>query len=150
MSAAGPRITVFSCSYCGAVPRELAAVERIPYPSNVHVVEFPCMGRVQGDVVLSAFEAGADGVLLVGCEEGNCHHQGGNLRALRRLAAMQAMLDEVGLGGARLSIWLGGLGQPTRFARRLTDFVGEIASMGESPLKSGGDAVDTSATEAAV
>lgn len=137
-----PNITLFSCSYCGAVPRELAAIKRIPCPPNVHVVEFPCLSRVQSDLVLAAFESGADGVLLIGCEEGNCHHQGGNMRTIQRLAAIKSLLDNTGIGANRLALWQGGLGQPTAFAERLHTFVTEIAAMGTSPLKSGGKSGD--------
>ena len=139
MNVASPSITIFSCAYCGAVPRELAAIRRITYPANVHVVEFPCLSRVYSDVVLGAFESGADGVILVGCEEGNCHHQGGNLRAIQRFPAMRSLLDTTGIGGERLVLWLTGLGQPFVFAEKVREFVDSIAAMGPSPLKSGGN-----------
>jgi coenzyme F420-reducing hydrogenase delta subunit len=90
---------------------------------------------VQGDLVLAAFEGGADGVLLVGCEEGNCHHQGGNMRAVQRLAAIKSLLANTGIGSDRLAFWQGGLGQPTAFVERLHSFVADIAAMGASPLK---------------
>ena len=89
----------------------------------------------QGDLVLAAFEGGADGVLLVGCEEGNCHHQGGNMRAVQRLAAIKSLLASTGIGSDRLAFWQGGLGQPTAFVERLHSFVADIAAMGASPLK---------------
>ncbi len=137
-----PSITVYSCAYCGAVPREMAAIERIPYPPEAHIVEFPCISRVQSDVILAAFEAGADGVLLVACEEGNCHHQGGNRRTLQRLEAMHALLAEIGIGAERLGLWQGGLGQPTAFVEQLEGFVESIKQLGASPLNRGERAGD--------
>ena len=138
MSESQPSITIYSCSYCGAVPRELAAMWHMPYPVNAHVVEFPCISRVQADLILSAFEAGADGVLLVACEEGNCHHQDGNMRTVKRLEAMRELMDAVGIGGQRLALWQGGLGQPRLFVERLQEFMGTISALGLSPLKLGG------------
>ncbi|NPV09628.1 MAG: hydrogenase iron-sulfur subunit [Anaerolineae bacterium] len=136
------QVTLFSCSYCGAVPRELAVAQGMDIPAEVHVVEFPCISRVQSDVVLAAFEAGADGVLLVGCEEGNCHHQGGNARASRRFQAMQDFLEQIGLGRGRLALWQTGLGQPSQFRTHVNEFVQHITELGQSPLKSGGSAGD--------
>lgn len=135
-------VTLFSCSYCGAVPRELALARGMALPEGVHVVEFPCISRVQTDVVLAAFEAGADGVLLVGCEEGNCHHQDGNTRTLRRFEAMGDLLEQTGIGRERLALWQTGLGQPSAFCARVGEFVERITQLGDSPLKSGGSAGD--------
>ena len=45
----------------------------------------PCSGRVEELLMLKAFENGADGVMVVGCLEGDCHYMVGNLRARRRV-----------------------------------------------------------------
>lgn len=52
--------------------------------------------------ILKAFECGADGVMIVACPEGKCKRIDGNLRAAKRVARVQQLLDEIGLGGKRL------------------------------------------------
>lgn len=52
--------------------------------------------------LLKAFECGADGVMVVGCPAGKCKRVDGNVRAAKRVARVQQLLDEIGLGGKRL------------------------------------------------
>jgi coenzyme F420-reducing hydrogenase delta subunit len=141
-----PEVTIFSCAYCGAVPRELALRAGLRLPASVHLIEVPCLSRVQADLILSAFEAGAQGVLLVGCEDHNCHHQGGNQRAKRRFAAMAALLEQVGIPRTRLSLWQGGLGDPRAFLAELNSFLAAIAGSPHQSQVAGGS-LDQGAAE---
>ena len=52
--------------------------------------------------ILKAFECGADGVMVIGCPSGKCKRVDGNLRSAKRVAWVQKLLDEIGLGGQRL------------------------------------------------
>jgi coenzyme F420-reducing hydrogenase delta subunit len=52
--------------------------------------------------ILKAFECGADGVMVIGCPAGKCKRVDGNVRASKRVAWLQKLLDEIGLGGKRL------------------------------------------------
>jgi len=44
-------------------------------------------------MILKAFEKGADGVMVVGCLEGDCHYLAGNLRARARVGRVADVLD---------------------------------------------------------
>jgi coenzyme F420-reducing hydrogenase delta subunit len=66
---------------------------RLTYPTNVKIVKVPCTGRVDIIHMLKAFENGADGVFVAGCLEGECHFLKGNLRARKRVAQAQALLN---------------------------------------------------------
>jgi F420-non-reducing hydrogenase iron-sulfur subunit len=68
----------------------------------VHEVLVPCTGRLQPEHVLKAFESGADLVLTVSCEQGDCRYLQGSERWSRRADYVRATLDEIGLGGSRL------------------------------------------------
>jgi F420-non-reducing hydrogenase iron-sulfur subunit len=52
--------------------------------------------------ILKSFECGADGVIILGCPSGKCKRVDGNLRAAKRVAWVQKLIDEIGLGGRRL------------------------------------------------
>ena len=54
--------------------------------------------------VLRAFESGSDAVIIFVCPEGHCRYVEGNLRAKKRVTWVQNLLDEIGLGGKRLSL----------------------------------------------
>ena len=51
---------------------------------------------------MKAFENGADGVIVAGCEEGSCHFKEGNLIAKRRVNYARKLLAESGLEMERL------------------------------------------------
>jgi F420-non-reducing hydrogenase iron-sulfur subunit len=61
-----PQIVAFSCDYCAYAAADLAGSMRLNYPTNVKIVQMPCSGKVDALYLLSAFERGADGVIVAG------------------------------------------------------------------------------------
>ncbi len=57
----------------------------------------PCSGRIEPLHFLRAFEAGADMVYLITCPVKVCRYQQGNLRAGKRIAYAQKLIQEIGL-----------------------------------------------------
>ncbi len=70
----------------------------------MNVVRLACSSMVKDIVLLKAFEAGADGVLVMVCPEGQCRYVEGSIRAKKRVQWVKSLLDEIGLDGRRLSI----------------------------------------------
>ena len=107
-----PEITVFTCNYCGYMSVDTAGTLRLQYPPNIKLVRLPCTGKTEVRYILEAFEQGADGVYVIGCPLGNCHHVRGNERGQVRVERAKQLLDDIGLGGARLEIFFlsGGMG----------------------------------------
>lgn len=60
------KIIVFACNWCTYAAADLAGLNRFQYPANVRIVRVPCSGRMDPNLVLRAFNRGADGVLLSG------------------------------------------------------------------------------------
>ena len=71
---------------------------------DITMVSLPCSGKVNLLYLLKAFEKGADGVLLVTCRQGDCKFLEGNLRAQKRSEAVDALLEEIGLGRGRMRV----------------------------------------------
>ena len=95
----------------------------------------PCTGKTDIRYVLEAFEQGADGVYIVGCPIGNCHHVRGNERARIRVDKAKALLDEIGIGSERLEMHFvsGGMGETfAQIAQEMTD---RVRILGPSPVK---------------
>ena len=69
-----PEITAFMCIYCGYMAADTASALRIEYPANVKLIKLPCTGKTDTKYLLKAFEDGADGVYVIACPKGNCHH----------------------------------------------------------------------------
>jgi F420-non-reducing hydrogenase iron-sulfur subunit len=130
-----PELTAFSCIYCGSMAADTAGALRLSYPANVKLFRFPCTGKVDVEYILKAFEEGADGVYIVACPIGNCHHIHGNVRATKRLAYARQLLEEIGLDGERLGIFYMSGSQAHAFANAATQMTERIRRLGQSPLR---------------
>jgi F420-non-reducing hydrogenase iron-sulfur subunit len=108
---------------------------RLQYPPTVRIIEVPCTGKVDIIHLLQAFEYGADGVMVVGCMEGDCHYQKGNLYAKTRVKRAKEILDKVGLGGERVAMFNLSSGMGGRFAEIVKEMTNKILELGPSPVR---------------
>ncbi|MBM3143927.1 MAG: hydrogenase iron-sulfur subunit [Chloroflexi bacterium] len=137
-----PEITAFYCIYCGYMAADTAGALSIQYPANVKFVRLPCTGKTDARYLLEAFEQGADGVYLVACPIGNCHHARGNERGLARVEHTKAILDEIGLGGERLGMYFMSGSQGQAFAMAAQEMTERIRALGPNPLKNEGGRIE--------
>lgn len=92
-------IVAFCCQHSAYPAADLAGKLGLRYPEAVRIVRVPCAGRVDVIHILRAFEKGASAVLVMGCEDGACHHITGNIRATERVKHCRMLLQEIGLEG---------------------------------------------------
>ena len=84
---------------------------------------------------LKAFEKGADGILVAGCEEGSCHFQEGNLIAKRRVNYTKRLLEELGVQPERIRMVNIGAADARLFAEIMRDMVETIRKLGPAKLR---------------
>ena len=132
-----PIIVAFACHYCAYTAADMAGTQRLHYPANVKIVKVPCTGKVDTLHLMRALQKGADGVLVAGCLEGDCHFRNGNLRARKRVAYVQELLEDIGIGSQRVKMVTMSAGQGAVFARRATEFTEAIRALGPNPIKEG-------------
>ena len=125
-----PKIIAFLCSWCSYTGADTAGIARIKSPANIRAVRVPCSGRVSPELVLCAFDQGADGVLVLGCHIGECHYDSGNHRAAKRLPILQSLLTFAGLEPQRLRLDWVSASEGERFARISTEFSDSIRALG--------------------
>lgn len=135
MSDFEPIIVTFACHYCAYGAADLAGVMRLQYPPSIRIVKVPCTGRVDIHHILTAFEKGADGVIVAGCRIGDCHFQDGNLKATRRVQYARKLLKEIGLDEERLEIYYMSSAEGARFAEVASEMTERIKSLGPNPLR---------------
>jgi coenzyme F420-reducing hydrogenase delta subunit len=70
---------------------------------NLKVIGLPCSGKIDIPYLVKAFETGADGIVIVTCELGQCRHVEGNMRAEKRAEAVDNLLEEIGAGTGRIA-----------------------------------------------
>lgn len=93
-------ILAIICNWC------LRAQPDIEYASNpppgVQVLHVPCSGRVSPTLITAALERGLEGILVVGCQEDECHYRHGNQLEQTRLRIMGTLLDLLGINQGRV------------------------------------------------
>jgi coenzyme F420-reducing hydrogenase delta subunit len=108
---------------------------RLQYPSDIRIIRVPCTGKVDVIHILHAFEKGADGVSVVGCMEGECHFNNGNLRARKRVEQAQTILETIGIGGQRTRMFNLASSEGPLFAKFASEMVEDIRQIGPNPIK---------------
>jgi len=71
---------------------------------RIRFFPLPCSGRIDALHLMRALESGADKVYVVTCPEGACHYREGNIRARKRIAYAQGLIEEIGLDRNRLEL----------------------------------------------
>ena len=130
-----PEITAFTCNYCAYMSADTAGALHLHYPANVKFVRLPCSGKTDVRYLLEAFEKGADGVYVVACPLGNCHHVRGNERGKSRVARTRKLLESIGIEEERLDMFFLSGGQGATFARVASEMTERVKKLGPSPLK---------------
>ncbi|MDY6796254.1 MAG: hydrogenase iron-sulfur subunit [Actinomycetota bacterium] len=135
-----PRIVAFCCNWCAYAGADLAGVSRVQYAPNVEIIRTMCSGRLDPAFVVRAFRLGADGVMVAGCHEADCHYISGNQYAKRRVEELYDVLDLAGLGRDRLLLRWINANEGSLFAQTVDDFVDRLSKMSTSPLAGNGQA----------
>ena len=97
-------VLVFACNWDGWSCVETAANLGIPYPPSVKVVKVSCLSRIHAGLILKAFEFGADGVMLLGCEPGKCRFGTDSEYIINEYEKTRSILEMLGTQKDRLAL----------------------------------------------
>lgn len=125
-----PKIVAFLCKWCSSAGSDLAGVSRLKYPPNVVPITVMCSGSVSPLYIFSAFNQGADGVLVSGCHPGDCHYIKGNYFARRRIALVKKLLEYVGLESQRFQMSWVSAAEGQKYTQVIDDFVNQLKPLG--------------------
>ncbi|UCH13296.1 MAG: hydrogenase iron-sulfur subunit [Bacteroidales bacterium] len=95
------KIILFYCSN-SINPDEITKYLKKDDEIEIRIISLPCSGKVDLLYLLKAIETGTEGVFLITCMMGNCQNLEGNLRAKKRADAVNAILEETGMGKERV------------------------------------------------
>ena len=127
-----PKITLFHCINAFDNYAFLPGQEGT---FDLNPVKMACSSMVKDVFLLRAFEAGADAVAVFVCPEGQCRYVEGNIRAKKRVNFVKNLLDEIGLGGMRLSLHNVSSGDTENTGKILRQILSQINDMGPNPAK---------------
>lgn len=130
-------LLVFLCTHSAAQAFKTARLAGMPRPDGVRLVEVPCAGKLDPDMVLEAFGRGFDGVLALYCHADACYSLSGNTWAGYRHTHLQGLLQEAGLEPERLMAAGVAPSQAAEVMAQITRAQQVLTKLGPSPLKAG-------------
>ena len=129
MSKSEANVVVFACNWDGLSSVEAVAQAGLSYPASVKVVRVSCLSRLHQGLILKAFELGADGVMLLGCEPGKCQFDIDTALIMQECEKARKLMGLLGLREERLVLAHVPRGDGSHFVGRVTSFIAEIGQM---------------------
>jgi F420-non-reducing hydrogenase iron-sulfur subunit len=121
-----PKVVVFLCNwyyYAEADSISLSLADVIP-------IRVLCSGQVSPEMIMRAFRAGVDGVLMLGCNDGDCHYISSGYQATRRAPLVRDLVGYVSIHPGRLRLDWVSLDEPSKFAQVVQAFVEAVRVLG--------------------
>ena len=123
---ADQKIIGFVCHWCALGGVDMAGVSRLQYPANARLIRVMCSARVPIKLIERAFELGAAGVLVAGCEFPTCHYISGNYACQTRVKRAKKRLAKKGYDPEKLwNIWCSAADGP-KFANTMREMVTQL------------------------
>ena len=94
-------IHLFYCSN-SMTESEVQSLQERFSDDGLRMLSLPCSGKMTIPYLLKAFETGGDGAVICSCPPRECRNLEGNLRASKRVGAVDELMDEIGLGAGRV------------------------------------------------
>ena len=130
-----PTIVAFLCNWCTFTAADLAGTSRLIYPPNVKIVRMMCSGMVDPKYIIKALLEGADGVIVSGCNPGDCHYINGNFKARRRIKLLKEILPRFGFEPERVRLTWIAASDGVLLAETLQEMVAQIKALGPCQAK---------------
>ena len=131
------KIIALLCHWCAYDSADAAGRSRQDVPPQIREVRVMCSGQVDPAMVLKAFAAGADGVMVLGCKPGDCHYRTGNHQALKRMRLLQQVMAATPIHPQRLRLDWVSAGEGDRYARLAQEMVSQVKALGPVDAKGG-------------
>ncbi len=129
-------IILFLCSWGPHAAYQTLQDNSAQIPAELKMVRIPCTGRISKALLFKAFEMGADGVVLAGCDPGACRYGKGIDIAQKNVEDTRGILELVGLGKDRLRLATFMPEEWEALLKFLKKFSTEIRAIGKSPVTS--------------
>jgi len=121
-----PNIVCFSCKFGWGYVGDKQSGNGSP-ENWVPVV---CSGKVESTNILEAFKAGADGVLILACQEGHCHYQDGNFQTGKKVYLLQKVLETFGIEHERVRMEMARNPEGDKIVQLVKDMKQDISKLG--------------------
>jgi len=125
-----PRIIGFLCYWCSYTGADNAGTARMKYLPNVDIVKVMCSGRIDPELITTAFANGADGVMVLGCHIGDCHYISGNHKTMVRMPLVRRVLEDLGIEPERFRHEWVSAAEGEKFSKLVTEVTEQVRRLG--------------------
>ena len=125
----GSKIILFTCNWNAYSGLEYAGAGKLSYSPSVYPIRLSCLGRITPGIIMKAFEKGADGVILVGCSEDECHYETGGHQAQEVFLESGRLLKLLGYSENQLRLEYLEPGNGELFVEKIQGFVKGIEDL---------------------
>jgi len=94
----------------------------------VRVIHIPCSGRIDPQLALLALSSGIEGVLVCGCQPGECHYKRGTYVSDCKISLLDTMMGQMRLENGRVRFVQLGTQDRGRIRHEVDDM---LASLGK-------------------
>ncbi len=126
-----PKIVCFSCNFGWGYLTD----PEVRGMQIKHWIPVICSGKIDATHILKAFRSGADGVLILGCVDGDCHFQDGNYQTRKKVQLLQRVLPSFGIDPRRVRIELSLDPEGNSIRKIVNDMSRDLRPMGPLGLK---------------
>jgi coenzyme F420-reducing hydrogenase delta subunit len=120
------KVITLICERSVDLNSSLDASGRLKDVPDTHVIKFPCSGMIQPLMIEAALKSGADGVVVCGCQLGDCYYREGNRMIRERLLGNRPPGLKKAVDRRRVEgLWLSRL-QKNKFIEAIKEFVSRI------------------------
>ncbi len=120
------KIILYTCNWNAYSGLEAAGAEKNPYSPTVYPIRLACLGRITPGIILKAFENGANGVLLLGCGEGECQFELGNKQVAEIVPETKSLLKLLGYNDKQFQLDFVDAGDGKSFKEIIQKFINGI------------------------
>jgi coenzyme F420-reducing hydrogenase delta subunit len=123
------RVITLLCERAADVNNLLDSSGEVKGVDGLVVVKFPCSGMIQPLMIEAALKAGASGVIVCGCQIGDCYYREGNKMIRERLLGERPPGLKKTVDRRRVvALWLSKL-QKQRFISEAREFVAHVEKL---------------------
>ena len=123
------------CNWSPYACYNAAGMNQMKMPPNFGLVRVMCIGRINQALILRAFEYGADGVILLECNDEDCRYGPGPGVGHENVARVRKILKLLGIGQGRLVERSFAAHEREELVNALWEFDRQIREMGPNPAK---------------
>ena len=129
-----PRIILFCCDWNACATADLTDTSTLTNDPNFRIIRTMCSGKIEPSFIFQAFAQGIDGVMIAGCNLGDCHYNSGNYKSRRRLMLLKNMLPQFGIEPERLKLEWISASEMLKFQSAVNGFIDEVTELGSLTL----------------